>query len=232
MKKFLIIAVVFSLLSSVSYAQKEAYTENREIGKFNAISSSTSIDVYITEGSSSTIKVEANRQELLSRIKTEVRGNELKISFDGRGNNFSNTKMKVYVTAKNLTAIKTSSSADIHSIGELNAKDIDLVASSSGDIKLHLNAENITCDASSSGDIELKGKAYSVKVNASSSGDVDMKNLIVKVAEVSASSSADVDIHVTETLKARASSSADIKYWGNPKNVDKHQSSSGTIKAY
>ena len=62
-----------------------------------------------------------------------------------------------------------------------------------------------------------------------SAGDLNAYGLVVREADVSASSAGDADIYVTEKLTARSSSAGDINYRGNPKYVDAHSSSAGSV---
>lgn len=229
--KMITTLLLLFVINTLSYGQNKS--ENRSVGSFNAISVCCGIDLYITEGSSSEITVETNFPEYLSRILTEVKGKELKISFDGNIiNKRPNTMwMKVAVSANNLTAIKASSGADVYSTTPLSAHDIKLTASSGADIKIELNAQNLECSSSSGSDIKLTGKAVSALVKASSGSDIDMRNMILKKAEASASSGSDILLNVTEELKAKASSGGDVKYKGNPKTVDKKKSSGGGVRA-
>lgn len=229
--KMITTLLLLFVINTLSYGQNKS--ENRSVGSFNAISVCCGIDLYITEGSSSEITVETNFPEYLSRILTEVKGKELKISFDGNIiNKRPNTMwMKVYVSANNLTAIKASSGADVYSTTPLSAHDIKLSASSGADIKIELNAQSLDCSASSGSDIKLTGTAVYALAKASSGSDINMRNMVVKKAEASASSGSDVILHVTEELKAKASSGGDVTYKGNPKTVDKKKSSGGGVRA-
>jgi putative autotransporter adhesin-like protein len=106
---------------------------------------------------------------------------------------------------------------------------IDLSASSAGDIKLEIYAKEIEINISSSGDMTLSGETDVLKVDLSSAGDLNAYDLVAREANISVSSAGDADINVSEKLTARASSAGDINYKGNPKYVDSHSSSAGSI---
>jgi hypothetical protein len=144
--------------------------------------------------------------------------------------NIREAKMKrVYVIMKEVKSLKTSSAGDI--IGETPVKgdDLEIGASSAGDIKVEIYAKAIRVDISSSGDVKLTGEAESLKADLSSAGDLEAYGLKVKEADVNVSSAGDARINVSERLVARASSAGDISYQGNPKYVDAHSSSAGGI---
>lgn len=156
--------------------------------------------------------------------------------------------LKITISGPNLTDIKASSSATIQlqntntsnnldikvsssgSVsGTFEAENIIIEASSSGDCSATINAKTVAIKASSSGDVLVKGKANYLTVTASSSGDCQLKNLEVEQANIEASSSADVQVTVTTSVAAKASSSAKVVVYGNPKNTTKEVSSSGTV---
>lgn len=229
--KNLLLTIVLSFMGSICHAQSDMAREQRQAGSFHAISVCCGIDVYITEGTSPALTVEANDGSLLNLVKTEVSDGILTISLDNSSHqNRLNAKMNVHLFADNLKAINASSGADVHSVGELYAEDIALSATSGADIKLHLNTNKLSCEANSGSDIELRGRAAVARLDANSSGDINMEKMIVKVVHATASSAGDIDVYVTDELNAKASSGSDIKYKGSPKTVNKEQSSGGSVK--
>jgi len=136
---------------------------------------------------------------------------------------------RVYVTMSDIRSLRTSSAGDI--IGETPVKtgELELSASSAGDIKIEVYVKEIGANISSSGDVTLTGEADILNATLSSAGDLNAFGLEVREADVNASSAGDADINVSETLRARSSSAGDINYRGNPKYVDAHSSSAGGV---
>lgn len=232
MKKLFYSVLLLTLVYTVGYA-REDYTENRSVGSFNMIDVCCGIDVYISEGASSTIRVETNKEEFLPRIITETKNGELRIYVNNKNNfftSFKNVQIKVYVTASNLTGIKATSGSDVQSTGVLSANEIKLSASSGADINLDLNAVRMDCSVSSGSDIKLRGKASYASLNASSGSDMDLGDMTVGVVDASASSGSDIVVRVTDEIDAKASSGADIIYKGSPKIVNKKESSGGDVR--
>lgn len=224
--------LLLSLICSISYAQSGNYTDTRSVGSFNAIKVCCGIDLYISEGNSSSITIETNYEEHLPKIKTEVKRGELKISI-GTGNLMkrpNDMRVKVSVSAQNLTAIKASSGSDVFSATPLTANDIEVSASSGSGIKLELHATKLKCSTSSGSDIKLTGSAGYASVSASSGSDIKMNDMTVRVAEVSASMGSDITVNVTDEIKAKASMGADVKFKGNPKTVNKKESMGGDVR--
>jgi hypothetical protein len=135
----------------------------------------------------------------------------------------------VYVTMKNIELLKTTSAGDIIGQTPIKTDDLELSASSAGDIKLEAYVKNLKVDISSSGSVTISGEGDSLNADLSSAGDLNAYDFKVRDADVSASSAGDADIFVTEKLTARASSAGDINYNGDPKYIDAHSSSAGGV---
>jgi uncharacterized protein YxeA len=200
--------------------------KERTATSFNGIRVSTGIDVYLKQGDKESITVEAD-ENLHEYILTEVKDGVLNVYSEV---NIREAKMKrVYVTMKEVKSLKTSSAGDI--IGETPVKgtDIEISASSAGNIRLEVYARRIEINISSSGDVSLSGEAEKLNADLSSAGDLEAYNLKIKEADISASSAGDARINVSEKITARASSAGDITYQGDPRYVDANSSSAGGI---
>lgn len=229
----MIVTICFGITSCMQGQIRKTVRGNGDVVKkertaasFNGIRVSTGIDVYLKQGDTESLAVEAD-ENLHEYIITEVKAGILHVYTDA---NIREAKMKrVYVTMKEVTSLKTSSAGDI--IGETPVKgtDIELSASSAGNIKLEVYAKKLEINISSSGDITLSGEAESLNADLSSAGDLEAFNLQVKEADISASSAGDARINVSEKINARASSAGDITYCGDPKYVDASSSSAGGI---
>jgi len=156
--------------------------------------------------------------------------------------------LKVYVSNALVDDFKVSSSASVAIQKNLKAENVAVDCSSSGsfsgtikcakaiievsssaDVDANITADAIDVKVSSSAGAKLSGTTEKVTIKSSSSADCKAKDLIAKNAVVESSSSSDVDVYASEKLVASASSSASVNYFGNPSNVDKKESSSGSV---
>lgn len=208
------------------YGNKNVVTKERPAGNFTGLRVSTGIDVYLKQGSREAVSVEAD-ENLHEYIVTEIKNGVLNVYADA--NIRSASRKRVYVTMNDIRSIKTTSAGDI--IGETPVKtdELELSASSAGNINLEIHAKKVGIDISSSGDMTLNGNADMLTASLSSAGDLNAYELEVREAEVSVSSAGDADIYVSDRLTAKASSAGDINYRGNPSYVDAHSSSAGGI---
>ena len=233
--KIVLIAVLCLMTLNTANAQRkrikgsgDVKTETRDVKNFTGVSTSTAIDIYLSQGDDFELIVEAD-DNLLPYIVTEVDNGILKVRFE-RGLNITWSQRKtVYVTMKDIDYIKASSAGDVIGQTPIKAENLKIRTSSAGDVKLEVYAKNLDLATSSSGDITLSGKADYLEASTSSAGDIKAFELTVKEADISASSAGDVKITVTERLNARASSAGDIQYRGNPPKVDARSSSAGDV---
>jgi uncharacterized protein YxeA len=204
----------------------EIVKKERTASSFDGIRVSTGIDVYLKQGDSESITVEAD-ENLHEYIMTEVRDGVLHVYTDV---NIREAKMKrVYVTMKEVRSLKTSSAGDIIGETPIKGENFEIGASSAGDIKIEIYGKVVEVDISSSGNVKLSGEAETLNADLSSAGDLEAYGFKVKEADVNVSSAGDAQLNVSEKLVARASSAGDISYQGNPKFVDARASSAGGI---
>jgi hypothetical protein len=201
-------------------------TKERKTDSFSGLKVSSGIDVYLKQGNTETVSVEAD-ENLHEYILTEVRGGVLNVYSEY--NIRSADRKRVYVTMKEVNSVKTSSAGDVYGEGPVNSDDLELSASSAGDIKLEVKARKIDINISSSGNISLTGETDILRADLSSAGDLNAYDLKSREADVSVSSAGDADVNVSERITARASSAGDVNYKGDPKYVDAHSSSAGGI---
>lgn len=201
-------------------------TETRNVGEFDQVRGTSGVDVFLTEGSQNQVVVEAD-ENLQPIIETEVRDGKLIIT---TSENIGRSKAKkVHVTYTNLTAIESSSGADVEGRSVIKSQSLTLAASSGSDLKVEIFSQDVDAQTSSGADITVSGKAAHLKARASSGSDLNAKNLIVATCEANASSGADITVHVKERLDTEASSGGDINYYGNPAAVNTHDTVSGSV---
>lgn len=233
-----IIATVLSLtlfscnfdmnLSTGVKGNGEVVTEERAINEsFTAIKAAEGLDVYLTQSDNESISVEAD-ENLHDIILTDIENGVLRIHT--KENIGWSTSKKVHVSFRDISSIKSSSGSDVYSTNTIQAERLELKSSSGSDIKLDVNTSVLNCDSSSGSDIRLSGKTVKLYAEASSGSDIKAADLMAESSEVKASSGADITVNTSKALTARASSGGDIKYYGNPENVDKSDSSSGSVK--
>jgi hypothetical protein len=181
--------------------------EARAVSGFDSIHVSGSLDVTVQVGAPASLEVRGD-DNLLSHVKSEVRGSTLHLSSEGSYT--STLGLSAMVTVPSLVSLRDQGSADV------------VVSGVAG--------ERLEIDNQGSGDLSLAGRVDALEIDVNGSGDVDAKALSATHARVTINGSSDVDVLAVESLDATINGSGDIRYRGNPGNVKRQVNGSGEIE--
>ena len=193
--------------------------EERTVNQtFTAIKATEGLNVYLTQGNSESITVEAD-ENLHELIITEVIDGVLKIHTTE--NIGKSTVKKVMVSFKDISAITSTSGSDVYSTNTISANHLKLKSTSGSDMKLDVNTSILECKSTSGSDLKLSGKTEKLIAEATSGSDIKASNLVAESSQVKATSGADISVNTSKELTAKATSGGDIRYYGNPEKVNK-----------
>jgi len=209
---------------------------DRHLSGFNAVHLAGPFDVYITQGSSESVKVEAP-EDVMDKIITDVNDGVLKIytrhEYFNWGNWWGNhKKIVVYVTAKDLNDISISGSGDVFFKEGIASNNLKLRISGSGDMVGKVDVKTLESSISGSGDMKLSGSAENSAVRVVGSGDFTARNLVTVNSQVRVSGSGDAEINASEKVDASVVGSGDVRYTGAAKSVYSSKSGSGDISRF
>ena len=234
MKSLKYLAVIFLVCftsTNLLALKKIEQSEIRNVKNFHAIKVSTGIDLYITMGDEESVRLEAD-DDIIDNIKTEVKDGTLHIYMKQKNSWFNwgfSKPRKVYVKVKELDRIDASSGSDVKSENTLKGERMEIEASSGSDVDLDLYYKTVSLSSSSGSDARLTGKAKTLIAEASSGSDINTRELKAAICKLKASSGSDISASVSDELYAKASSGADIRYFGNPSIKDTNESSGGDV---
>ncbi|MEX2511920.1 MAG: head GIN domain-containing protein [Cyclobacteriaceae bacterium] len=227
MKTFSInlLSLCFTLVSFQLLSQT---TETRSVSPFTRISTGGSWDVVIQKGDKPEVRLESRNLDL-EKVKTEVKDQTLRVYLEKGKYRYIN--LKVFITYTQLEEIRISGSGDLNSPTVLNAGDLAITLSGSGDASFSaLSAENLSITMSGSGDMYVgDGEVGGLEITQSGSGDFKGLDMHSLDAHIRKSGSGDTSLGVSETLSVRASGSGDVQYRGNPEKNDIMFSGSGRL---
>ena len=200
-------------------------SEERQVSGISSISIGSSMNLFIEQTGSESVRIEAD-DNIIPYVSTQKIGGELKIQL--KSVSFGNINpINCYVTVKDLSKIKVSSSATAK-CDDLKTENlsIEMASSSKGDLTLYVTKLNL--NIGSSADLTLSGETVSQDIKLGSSGRLEAYNLVSKDCKIVAQSSGNANINVSEKLDAQVSSSAHINYKGDPE-INSKISSSGSL---
>lgn len=202
--------------------------ENRAVtADFTEVHASEGIDVYVTQANDFSISVEAD-ENIVDLIGTEIKNGKLKIHAI---ENIGRATKKVFVSLPEVTSLLSSSGAHLTAQNKITASNLILDASSGAHLNAEASADRLEIDASSGANIDISGNALEVYVDGSSGSNVRGKNLMTTECTAEASSGANININVSKSLRADATSGGNISYAGDAE-VTKNKSVSGSVHKY
>jgi len=223
------IAVV-TLLFLNSFMMPDIPKEDvRKLNTFSGIGISVHADVFYTPGNTHEIRIEGDDRDVDDLI-TKVKDGFLQVKYDDWRTKRS--KLTIYITSKELEAVKISGSCQFKSGDPITADEMDLAMSGSGGIMFEkLEADEVDVKISGSGDIELmNGSADELDAKISGSGKLNAETFEVSEFSAAISGSGSVRITAKEELDVKISGSGKVYYHGTPR-VNSVSSGSGKVVA-
>ena len=200
--------VTFAVQAETLSGSGRAATQAREAKGFNAVELAIPGRMEIVQGDKEGVTITAD-DNLIAEIETSVERESLRIRFRKGLNVRTQTPIRVTLHAKTLQAISLAGSGDV-SAPSLNARDLALRISGSGDV-------------------QLGGKAESLQVRISGSGDVKAARFETQSARVSIAGSGGVTLWAKQSLEVSVAGSGDVRYYGDP-TVAKRIAGSGSVR--
>lgn len=227
--------ILFAVIVLSATAQKtinDANAEKRNVSGYHAIEVSGGIDLFLSQGAES-VAVSASETKYRDRIKTEVKDGVLKIWYDYKSNmnmDWSNRKMKAYVSFKNLDKLQGSGGSDILVEGSIKVTGLDLGISGGSDFDGKVEANELKVNASGGSDVKISGTVKNLNIDASGGSDFNGYDLAADVCNLEVSGGSDVHITINKELSAEASGGSDVFYRGNGAIREMKSSGSSSIK--
>ncbi len=201
--------------------------EDRQVSGFTSLEVSGAFQVFLYQGKSESLTVEAD-QNLMPLIKTEVKGDRLKIYTEGSIKKA--TKMNIYLTFEELEMIDISGAVSIKSDDMLHFDELVLDGSGASEIHLNMDVAVLNADFSGASEIDLAGSAKSASFDLSGASEIDAYEFVIAHCELDVSGAAEANIHVSDNLEVDISGAASVRYKGNPR-VSSDISGAGSLKS-
>ncbi len=200
--------------------------DTRTVEKFTGVDVSSGIKVMIEQAETQEVVVEAD-DNIKDQIHTKVVNGTLEISTSF--NSLRNATMIVHVKIPEVSYLKSTSASKINGKSLLISEDLVLETSSGGNIETEVEAHKLRAESSSGSTIEISGKALNADFDSSSGSSIDALNLVANEVKATASSGSSIDVQALKKLKADASSGASVDFSGKPVNIEKSESSGGSV---
>jgi hypothetical protein len=206
---FMLATLACSVLSpNTVVGSGNVVSEKRNVSGFTSIELKSPADVNITIGTTESAVIKAD-DNILPLIETNVSNEKLVIGNQVFKNIRASHPIQISITMKSLRGIAMSGSGSMNASG--------------------LVGQDLVVDLPGSGDITLTGTANNVTINLPGSGNIFCDGLKASSAIVTLNGSGNITVFASESLDANIRGSGAIRYNGNPAQVKKNISGSGTI---
>lgn len=206
------------------------YQEVRNLDNFNSISLSIAAKVYIEQGSTFRVAIDADANDL-DKIETEVRNGRLDIKSKNWSSNIKGSVV-INITMPELTGLSVAGSGSFAASSTFRCNELNLSVTGSGNIKMEeLSAETVDALITGSGNIALNGNktVEQLKLNITGSGSYSAPDLKTDQVKITITGSGSAKINAVKELDTNITGSGDVHYKGDP-IVNAHSTGSGKTR--
>ncbi len=191
-------------------------TQQRSVGAFSGIEVRGGYDVYLSQSTDNTLKIEGD-ENLLPYIEIEKEGDVLRIGSRSGFNLQPRTGIKIYASAPVFKKLMISGSGDIVSQSKITSSNaINAQIRGSGDITLDIEAPVFEAGISGSGDIKVSGSTRNFKGSIMGSGNIKCFDLLSEKSDIDIAGSGDAQVYASKELNVDIKGAGDVQYKGTP----------------
>ena len=205
-------------------------TTTRDVQDFLAIEVDYPAQVFIKQGETESVEIEAE-DNLLPGLKTEVRNGTLDIFYKAEnGKHVNPTKIvKITIVVKDLAEVNLSSAGEL-TIEDLETDNLDVSLTGAGNVKLNnILVQNLALSLSGAGSTTGSGTADDLDLDISGFGDFKGAELHSKTARVTISGAGSATVWVDDELTAEVSGAGSVNYYGSA-SVTRSINGVGSVK--
>ncbi|MFK7925534.1 MAG: head GIN domain-containing protein [Bacteroidia bacterium] len=212
MKTLLRTTFVLTLLALCAPVLLAQNIEKRRVDDFSGIAVGGIFKVEITQGKTSSLKIEAC-QDALDNIDSYVKNGVLHVEMEDYEDD---CKAILYITVGKLDYLSVSGVVDLHTTNNIKQREMHLLTS--GATKLHLdwNIESLHLEASGATNMHMEGKTESAHIEMSGAAKLVAYEFVAKEMKIEMSGAANAQVQVLDELDAELSGAANVRYKGNP----------------
>lgn len=195
---------------------------------FTRVSVQQSITLYISQGKTEGITVEAD-DNIIPYIKTEIKDGQLNVFLDPEVIVRGYTAMNVSVSMPVITDINVAAAGRLEGSSLFTVNKLEIVASGAGNVKLEVKGSEVDVEASGAARLEFKGEVEHVDLEMSSASTLKAWELRVKDCDAEISGAAKAEVSISGRLEAEISSAGILIYDGNPQITKQNVTGRGAL---
>lgn len=207
------------ILILLGFAAASDAQETRKLDHFDAVSVMGDISVTLVKGDTPSAFIETDGIDA-DEITIYVKGKTLKIQLiEGLFSDFD--RVDITLTYNHLRAIRSSAGASVRTSGTITGDELNLRASSGGELFVDVDVNAIEASASEGGVLIISGQAEDQEVTVSTGGSYEGLELQCMRTYVKSNTGGMAEVVANKRLDANANTGGSIEYAGEPeiKNI-------------
>ncbi len=211
MKKSILLIAMFSILISIEAQVKfnDVNAAKRDVKSFNAISVSSALDIYISQGGEESLAVSG------SNIRSEVNNGTLKIWMEGNKWNKSKQNLNVYISFKELDKLGISGACNVYFVDQIKSDNLRIDMSGASNLKGSVSINKLVILLSGASDVKLSGNSNTVQINASGASSLKGFEFEAEHCKAIVSGACDIKLSVNKEITGTASGASSVHLKGN-----------------
>lgn len=234
MTKLFCLLVIFTTLIYPALAQDvkgngNVVRQERNTDSFSAIDISGVFHVYLTQGDTESVFVEAD-ENLLDLIETINQGSKLVVRLK-KGVEIKKAKRKdVHITLRNIDELEVSGVVHVESTTPITAQQLELNIGGVSNTDLDLRCDYLDVRSNMVGSLTLRGSVKEADIENNGVGSLKAFDLQVDKLTLRNSGVGSAEVTAQEEISINASGIGSVRYKGDPIVKELESSGLGKVK--
>lgn len=229
-RNVLIITVLIFITNLLTAQNKKGYP----LKDFDKLDMSSAFQIEVTQGSTFSVSVDAERSEDLDDLSVIIRNGTLIAKYrDGKGGwKWNNNRKKVYLTIvmPTLKLVDFSGATKSKISGFNDLEELILKFSGAANSEINVKADKVKLDCSGASSIKMNGNASKMNFDVSGASNVNCYNFPARDVDADISGASSVKVNASKTLSVEASGASSLRYRGQP-SVKSDVSGASSVKS-
>ncbi len=234
----LLCVLTFMVTLRATMVQKEIINGNENMNNkeipltdYQHLSFGDNFEVELIKGAPS-LKITAE-ENILEHIKVVQDKDGLRIEHDNTYHLRTTRRPLLQISLPTFESIAIDGSVDIYSDSTFIFEKLSIAITGSGNVRLdNITAKTVETSLNGAADIELSGTTNFVSYSCYGSGNFFAKNLVAENGKVEIYGAGDAEVHTNTQINAKIFGAGNIRYKGDPSNVDRYIGGAGNIEAF
>ena len=219
-------ALLFTACGETIRGDGNVTTESREVDDFHSIQVSGIFEIELIEGDGKVeVVADANLHE---HILTKVRDGKLKIYTENKYLKGEELLIRIYYDQ--LNSISLAGAAKVGSKSTIRGKSFELEVAGAAEAELKVRVTRLVLDLAGGSEVKISGSAEMAEIDIAGAGDVEGLDLQTQQCSIDISGAGEIEIGVEQSLDVNVTGAGEVRYRGNPSEINRSITGAGEVK--